>query len=416
MQLVEPSVFDEDSISEDVDAIFFDSDNDGDLDLMVISGGGQYYNKSEPLKDRLYFNNGKGEFSKAPDALPVYYENSAIVRTNDFDQDGNIDMFVGGRAVAREFGNSPKSYLLDNNGKGKFTIVKSVLTDSLGMITDAIFTDFNKDGVDDLIVVGEWIAPQFFKNEKGVFKNVTNYIAEIDNTGLWQAIYPFDIDGDGDLDYLLGNWGLNNKFKASEKYPLKMYVGDFNKDGKSETLLSFAKQNEYYSIHDKDELDSELGEMIKSKFKSHREFAGKSFDQIFDKAILRKAKLKNVTNLSSGYLENHNDKFRFISFKEVLQWSPITCFLKSDFNKDGIDEVLLAGNLFGVPPYNGKLDGNTGYILQQNGNIIAGIDVGINFGNKEVKHLNLFTINGKDYILATVNNGKTLVYQILNNR
>jgi enediyne biosynthesis protein E4 len=416
LQLVKPSVFDEDSISEDVDAIFFDSDNDGDLDLMVISGGGQYYNKSEPLKDRLYFNNGKGEFSKAPYALPVYYENSAIVRTNDFDQDGNIDMFVGGRAVAREFGNSPKSYLLYNNGKGKFTIAKSVLTDSLGMVTDAIFTDFNKDGVDDLIVVGEWIAPQFFKNEKGVFKNVTEHIAETDNKGLWQAIYPFDIDGDGDLDYLLGNWGLNSKFKASEKYPLKMYVGDFNKDGKSETVLSFAKRNEYYSIHDKDELDSELGEMIKSKFKSYQEFAGKSFDQIFDKATLRKAKLKNVTNLNSGYLENHNDKFSFIPFNEVLQWSPITCFLKSDFNKDGIDEVLLAGNLFGVPPYNGKLDGNTGYILQQNGNIIAGIDVGINFGDKEVKHLNLITINGKYFILATVNNGKTLVYQILNNK
>lgn len=416
MKWIEDPVFNEDAISEDVDAIFFDCDNDGDLDLMVVTGGNQYFNKSEPLKDRLYFNNGKGEFSKASDALPAYYENGSIVRINDIDQDGDIDMFIGARAVAGKFGDLPESYLLLNNGKGKFSIDKSVLTDSLGMVTDAVFTDFNNDGVDDLIVVGEWMAPQFFKNEKGIFKNVTNDIAQSDNTGLWQAIYPFDIDGDGDLDYLLGNWGLNSKFKASDKYPLRMHVGDFNNDGKTETLLSFAKRNVYYSINDKDELDAELGDMIKSKFKSYKEFAGKSFDKIFNKAVLRKARLKNVTNLSSGYLKNDNGKFKFIPFKEILQRSPITCFLRSDFNIDGTEEVLLGGNFFGVTPYNGKLDENIGYILQQNSDIISGIDVGVNFGNKEVKHLNLITINGIDYLLATVNKGKTLVYEIVKNK
>jgi len=415
IQLTTPSFFMEDAISEDVDANFFDADNDGDLDLMVISAGNEFHRKSEPLKDRLYMNNGKGEFSKSMDALPVYYENGAFVRTNDVDQDGDLDMFIGGRVVAGAFGKSAKSYLLRNNGKGKFTVSKSVLSDFLGMVTDAVFTDFNQDGQDDLIVVGEWMSPQFFKNEKGIFKNVTDKISEIDNNGLWQTISPFDIDGDGDLDYLLGNWGLNTKFKASKQFPLKMYFGDFKGNGETETLISFAKNGVYYSINDKDELDFVFGDLIKSKFSSYKEFAGKSFGQIFDSSFLNKAALKSVTNLSSGYLENNHGKFSFKPFAEVLQWAPITCFLKDDFNKDGKDEVLLAGNFFGVTPYNGKFDANIGYILQQGGKVLSGIDLGINFGNKEIKHLNTITINGKYYLLATVNNGKTLAYQILSN-
>jgi hypothetical protein len=415
IELITPSFFKEDAISEDVDANFFDADNDGDLDLMVISAGNEFNRKSEPLKDRLYINNGKGEFSKSLDALPIYYENGAFVRTNDVDQDGDIDMFIGGRAVSGEFGKSAKSYLLQNDGNGKFNVSKSILSDFLGMATDAVFTDFNQDGQNDLIVVGEWMSPQFFKNDKGSFKNVTNKIAEIDNTGLWQTIFPFDIDGDGDLDYLLGNWGLNTKFKASKQHPLKMYVGDFNRNGKTETLVSFAKNSVYYSINEKDELDSVFGDLIKSKFSSYQEFAGKTFDEIFDSSFLNKATLKTVSNLSSGYLENKNGNFSFKPFKEVLQWAPITCFLKDDFNKDGTDEVLLAGNFFGVSPYNGKFDANIGYVLQQGGNVLCGIDLGINFGNKEIKHLNTIAINGKRYLLATVNNGKTLVYQILAN-
>lgn len=413
IQLINSSIFDEDAIAEDVNANFFDADNDGDLDLMVISAGNEFRQKSEPLKDRLYINNGKGEFSKSLDALPVYYENGSIIRTSDVDKDGAMNLFVGGRVVSGAFGKPAKSFLLQNDGKGKFTISKSVLSDSIGMVTDAVFTDFNQDGWDDLIVVGEWMAPQFFKNEKGIFKNVTHKISEIDNTGLWQSIFPFDIDGDGDMDYLLGNWGLNTKFKASKQFPLKMYVGDFDRNGKTETLVSFAKKNVYYSINDKDELDLAFGELIGSKFSTYKEFAGKSFDQIFDSSFLNKAALKTVSNLSSGYLENNKGNFSFKPFKEILQWAPITCFLKDDFNKDGKDEVLLAGNLFGVMPYNGKFDANVGYVLQQGGNVLSGIDLGINFGNKEIKHLNIIKINDKHYVLATVNNGKTLVYQIL---
>ncbi|MDP3313710.1 VCBS repeat-containing protein [Lutibacter sp.] len=413
--LKQPSYFEIDAISEDVDATFFDADNDGDQDLIVVSGGGEFNNKSLPLKDRLYINNGKGAFSKAVNALPEYFENGSFVRTNDFDNDGDIDLFIGGRSSASGFGKIPSSYLLKNNGKGKFSLVKSELSASLGMLTDAIFTDFDKDGIDDLIVVGEWMSPQFFKNENGIFKNVTDLLAQNNNTGLWQSIAPFDIDGDGDLDYLVGNWGLNTKFKASKQYPLKMFVGDFSKNGKVETLVTFAKNKVYYSINDKDDLDAVFGEPFQSKFKTYKEFAGNSFDQVFDKAFIKDSELRTATNLSSGYLENDKGKFIFKSFINMLQWAPITSFLKQDFDKNGKEEMLIAGNFFGAPPYNAKFDGNIGYMMLSGGAVLNGIDLGINFGNKEIKHLNSIKVKNKNYIIATVNNGKMMVYEVLAN-
>jgi len=410
---IKKNYFDDDSISEDVDAVFFDADGDGDDDLFVVTSGNQFRHKAKPLQDRLYLNDGKNVFTKSLKSLPEYYENGAFVRANDIDNDGDIDLFVGGRVVSQEWNKSPKSYLLLNNGKAKYNIAKSVLTDTIGMLTDGVFTDFNNDGTSDLIVIGEWMAPQFYQNNHGNFVNVTKTLADLNNTGLWQAIQPFDIDADGDIDYLLGNWGLNSKFKASKRFPLKMYVGDINSKGKTETLLSFAKNGTYYSVNNKDELQKVLGHYIDTKFKTYKDFAGKSFDEIFDKKLQNRLSLKTVSNLSSGYLENRKGKFVFKSFDEALQLSPITSFLKYDFNNDGIDEVLSAGNFFGLPPYNGKFDTNTGYVLQQGGNNLSGIELGINFGNLEIKHLKTVSIGQNTYLIVVVNNGTSQIYKIL---
>jgi enediyne biosynthesis protein E4 len=410
---IKKNYFDDDSVSEDVGAVFFDADGDGDDDLFVVTSGNQFRHKAKPLQDRLYLNDGKNVFTKSLKSLPEYYENGAFVRARDIDNDGDIDLFIGGRVVAQEWNKSPKSYLLLNNGKAKYNIAKSVLTDTIGMLTDGVFTDFNNDGTNDLIVVGEWMAPQFYQNNHGHFVNVTKTLADINNTGLWQAIQPLDIDADGDIDYLLGNWGLNSKFKASKRFPLKMYVGDINGKGKIETFLSFAKNGTYYSINNKDELQKVLGHYIDSKFKTYKDFAGKSFDEIFDKKLQNRLNLKTVNNLSSGYLENRKGKFVFKSFDEALQLSPITSFLKYDFNNDGIDEVLLAGNFFGLPPYNGKFDTNTGYVLQQRGNNLSGIELGLNFGNLEIKHLKTVSIGQNTYLIVVVNNGTSQIYKIL---
>jgi len=410
----ETTVFDKDINAEDVDALFFDADNDGDKDLFVVTGGDEFSNKSTVLKDRLYLNDDQNYFVKSDTLLPDYFENGSFVRANDVDKDGDLDLFVGSRAVANAFGKAPKSYLLLNDGHGKFSIAKSSLSQNIGMLTDAVFTDFNDDDYDDLIVVGEWMTPKFFENEKGKFIEVTKLISNKNISGLWQAIQPFDIDGDGDTDYLLANWGLNTKFKASKKFPLKMYVGNILKNGNWLTLVSFAKNGNYYSINTKDELEHALGNKIDKKFKSYKDFAGKTFDEIIDKNWQNNAKLKTVATLASGYLENDNGKFVFKPFDEQLQLAPITCFLKKDFNRDKKNEVLVAGNIFGVPPYQGKLDGNLGCLLQKEGKITNGLDLGLNFGNVQIKKIKMATIGTQNYLIAIVNNNNSQLYKIIN--
>lgn len=413
IHLIKTAVFDDAVDAEDVDAIFFDADNDGDADLFVVSGSDAFTSNSKNLKDRLYLNDGKNNFIKSALALPKYFENGSFVRANDIDKDGDLDLFIGGRAIANKFGKAPKSRLLLNDGKGKFTIAKNVLSENIGMLTDAVFSDFNNNGWDDLIITGEWLSPQFFENQKGNFVNVTKAIADENNNGLWQAIQPFDIDGDGDTDYLLGNWGLNTKFKASKKLPLKMYSGNLLQNGPWVTLLSFAKNGIYYSINNKDELQLVLGNYIIDKFKSYHDFAGKDFDEIIDKKLQKSATLYTVQNLSSGYLENTNGRFVFKPFQESLQLAPITNFLKADFDRDTNEEVLMVGNLFNVPPYNGKLDGNMGYLLQKNNKISFGANLGLALENKQIKIMKLININNKRYLIAVVNNDKNLVYQLI---
>ena len=408
------AAFDEDKNSEDVEATFFDANNDGFDDLFVVSGGNEFSNNNSVLKDRLYLNDGHNNFVKSEVSLPKYFENGAFVKAKDVDNDGDLDLFVGSRSITNHFGHAPKSYLLLNNGKGNFKIANSVLSDSIGMLTDAVFTDFNKDGTEDLIVVGEWMAPQFYKNVKGKFLNVTKNVASQNNKGLWQAIQPFDIDADGDTDYLLGNWGLNTKFKASKKQPLKLYMGSLKGKTKVKTLVSFAKKGIYYSVNNKDQLQKVFGKDIDAKFKTYKDFAGKSFDDVIDKKWQEQTTLKTVENLASGYLENNNGKFVFKPFEESMQLAPITSFLRDDFNLDGEKEVLATGNLFNVTPYLGKLDGNVGFLIQKGHKITNGIDLGLNLGNVPVKQLKVIRFNNKGYLWVVVKEGKNLIYKILN--
>lgn len=410
----ETTLFDKDINAEDVDALFFDADNDGDKDLFVVTGGNEFSNKSSVLKDRLYLNDGQNNFVKSENSIPKYFENGSFVKVNDVDKDGDLDLFVGNRSVANAFGKSPKSYLLLNDGHGKFSIAESSLSQKLGMLTDAVFTDFNHDGFDDLIVVGEWITPKFFENKKGKFKEITKSISNKNNSGLWQAIQPFDIDNDGDIDYLLGNWGLNTKFKASKINPLKIYIGDILKNSNWVTLISFAKNGNYYSINNKDELALALGDKIDKKFRTYKDFAGKTFNEIIDKKWKNNTKLLTVTNLASGYLENDNGNFIFKPFEEQLQLAPITNFFKKDFNRDDKEEVLIAGNIFGVPPYLGKLDGNLGYLLQKGNKITNGLDLGLSFGNVQIKEIKTATIGNQIYLIVVINNSNAQIYKIFN--
>ncbi len=397
-----------DSITEEVSAVIADFDNNKQNDLIIGSAGGNFYGKMKPLLDS-YFLNKDSIFTK--NAFPEIYENSAVIRAKDFDKDGDIDLFIGSNAVSYDFGNTPNSYLL-KNAQGNFSVAENKDLTKIGMVTDAIWTDFNADGWDDLIVVGEWMEPSFFKNNKGKLEKVSLTTEKLN--GLWQAIIPFDIDNDGDIDYILGNWGTNTKFKASDKYPLRMYYDDFDENGDTETILASEKNGKYYSLEGLDQLSGQLSSLMRKKFPDYKSFAGVPIEKIFEGNSLSKARLLEVNILRSGYLKNNDGKFNFIAFETPLQLAPITSFASYDFNNDGKLEVLVAGNYFGLKPYHGRLDAFSGALILGEKNIIPANYLGLELSKKSVRHLNVLELNSQKYLLITVNDAPAEVYKLIN--
>lgn len=415
-QKVDVAAFAADAVQEDVDAVFADFNGDGAPDLFVVSAGGEFYGKMWQLKDRLYLNDGEGGFTKYAGAVPDYFENSSVARAADFDADGDLDLFVGGRAVSYRFGDIPNSYLLENDGTGKFTINDQPALLKAGMVTDALWDDFDGDGDRDLVVVGEWMSPKFFSNEAGRFTDVTAAMIPEAMTGLWRAVAKFDIDNDGDDDYLLGNWGLNSKFNASPGFPLKMYFDDFDENGQTEVLLSIQKKGKYYPLHMKDEIDMQLEGLTRKKFTWYSEFAGSTTEEVFGEELLQKAELRLAERLESGYLENDNGKFSFVPFGDELQLAPLNCFLTGDFNGDGKEDALAAGNFMGVTPFHGRFGACPGVIISGDGKMVGALDSGIDFTRKEIRKLVRFEQNGRIYILAGVNNDKLIWYEQKENK
>lgn len=394
-----------DSVFEDASAVIGDFNNDKINDLYVASGGGE---NASNLQDRLY-SNKSNQFIKS--VLPKLVQNASVVKTFDYDKDGDLDLFVGNNSINNRYGSLPDCYLLNNN-KGIFTIVEGQTFSKTGMVTDAVFSDFNKDGKVDLILVGEWMKPTFFANKNGKFINVTETVFPEKSNGLWQSVIPFDIDQDGDEDYLVGNWGMNSKFKASKEFPMKMYYDDFDANGSFETIVAVEKKGQYYTTMGLDELAEQFSGMLKKKFNSYKSFAGKTLEEVFDPKMLEKGTLFEVHNLKSGYLKNENGKFTFVPFSNKMQVAPITCFVKSNFDSDAKEEVFAAGNYFGVSPYHSKFDGFSGALIKNEKTIFLGNQIGIDLTQKAVRHLDIIKFNGKKYILVTINNKKVELYEM----
>jgi len=395
-----------DSIKEDVAAVIADFTSDGKSDLFLGSGGADFYNKMSPLLDSYYIQNDS-VFQNAE--LPEYFENASVVKVNDFDSDGDLDIFVGNQVVSNDFGKMPNSYLLKNNN-GRFTLEKNEELQNAGMITDAIWEDIDGDGLEDLIVVGEWMSPKFFTNNNGILSEKKLLNREIN--GLWQSITVFDIDKDGDKDLLLGNWGINNKFRASESFPLKMFYSDFDGNGRTETIIAISKNGKYFPLEGLDGIAGQIVE-VRKKFNNYRDFAGKTMEQIFDKKTLDEAVVLTISELRSGYLENNNGKFSFVPFEKELQWAPIMDFLAYDFDQDGVEEVLATGNFFGVKPYHGRFGSFPGAMIKNKNDVILGHEMGLDLSQKSTRHLNIITLNNQPYLLVTFNNDKARVYELI---
>ncbi len=397
-----------DSIKEDVVSILEDLNNDGSLDLVIGTGGSDFYGNSDPLTDS-YYSIKKNVFEKKP--FPELFDNASVIVSIDVDGDKDLDLFVGNQSVSSDFGKASDSHILINNN-GEFNIAPNNPFESLGMVTDAVKTDFNNDGKSDLIIIGEWMSPKFYANLDGNFKDV-ELIKDENLNGLWQSIQSFDIDNDGDEDYLLGNWGTNTKYKASEEKPMKMFYGDLDNNGATETIVCTYKDNAYYPLDGLNDLASQMVSLRK-KFTTYTSFAGKPIDEILSKEQLSKAKVLTVSNLKSGYLENNNGSFSFIPFNLDLQTAPLLEFLKFDFDHDGEDDILVGGNYFGVKPYHGRFDSFPGALIKKTGEVILGNQIGLQFMSKSIRHLNILEIQNTPYLLVTINNDKVQLYKLKN--
>jgi len=399
------SSIEKDSIKENVTAIIEDFNEDGNNDIIVGNGGADFYGKMKPLLDSFYVQKDS-IFSSI--ALPENFHNTSVIRANDFDADGDLDIFIGTQAVSNDFGKLPTSYLFENNN-GEFTVKNTADIQNLGMVTDAVWDDFDNDGVKDLVVIGEWMSPTFFKNNNGKLSK-SDVLQDIQN-GLWQCIVPFDIDYDGDVDYILGNWGTNSKFTASDKEPLKMFYGDFDKNGQTETITTTSKNGNYYPLEGLNDLAGQMVSLRK-KYITYNEFSGKTIEEILEGYTGVKPEIKTVNNLKSGYLKNENGSFIFVPFNNDLQVSPITALLKFDFDHNGKDEVLVGGNYFGVKPFHGRFDSFSGALIRDINEILLGHEIGLQMVQKSVRHMNTLNVGENVYLLITYNNEKADLYKI----
>jgi hypothetical protein len=363
-----------DSASESVNAVFFDANNDGFPDVYVVSGGNMYDDNSPEYQDRLYINDGKGNFTKATDALPAMLSSKCAVAVGDFDNDGYLDLFVGGRGTPGSFPLPSKSYLLHNdskNGSIHFSDVTEDVCPALrlpGMITAACFSDIDNDHFPDLIIAGDWMPVMIFKNNNGKFEDISGKAGLKNLSGMWSSITPADVDKDGKTDFILGNCGLNNQFKASEKEPVTMYAADFDNDGLIDPIICYYVDGTSYPMASKDQLLDQIPS-LKKKFIKYRDYANAKITDIFSKDQIKQAQLFTCDNFSSGILYNDgNDHFEFKPFPVEAQVSKIYGAVVDDFDNDGVKDILIAGNYFSYNTELGKDDASLGLLLKGIGN------------------------------------------------
>lgn len=361
-----------DKLSDDTDAIFADVNGDGHTDLYVCSGG---YHHLEPdatvLQDRLYINDGNGNFTKAMDALPVMRTSKSCVRVSDVNGDGAPDLFVGSRAIPGRYPETPESYLLINDGKGKFTNAIASWSTSLqtiGMVTDAAFTDLNGDKINDLIIVGEWIPVTVFINENGKLADRTRDYFSKPYSGWWNKIITGDFNRDGKTDLVIGNMGLNSQCKASDAEPAEMFYKDFDNNGSVDPILCSYIQGASYPYVTRDELLEQIGSKRK-RFPDYKSYADATLTDIFTPE-----ELTGVKKLSANYLRtvcflsDAQGKFHEKTLPVEVQMSPVYVIIPLDYNADGKEDLILGGNINHARLKFGKYDANYGMLLQGDGN------------------------------------------------
>jgi len=405
------AAFSRDAAFESTCGALFDYDKDGDMDLIIGSGGNETTMDRSYFIVRLYTNNGSGNFIPNPSAFPPVIGNFSTAIAEDFDKDGDMDIFLGARNVPGNYGLPPRSYLLRNDN-GKWAEIAPATLANVGMVTDAAWADTDADGDKDLVVVGDWMAVTIFKNDNGVFENTTT----VPNTnGWWNRIKAADLDGDGDLDFILGNWGLNTKFKASADKPLTMFVNDFDNNGKSEFIINWYPPLDAvaYPFSTKPELTAQLPG-LKKQILRYEDYGYKTYDSLFSPEVRSRSLKYEVNNLQSAILWNNNGTFDLQALPREAQLSPVFGIAADDFDGDGKTDIWLGGNFYALKPQAGRHNASKGVYLKGNGNrsftAIAPLQSGIKIEG-EVREANFIHVNGSKHLIVGRNNSGVMLFR-----
>lgn len=407
--------FDIDAGFEDTAASLFDADGDGDLDLMVGTGGNSSVDKKYYVT-RLYMNNGKGEFTRSESAIPSLEMNTSVIAPVDFDEDGDVDVFIGSRNVPGVYGIDPGHLLLQNDGKGNFSDVTERLAYDLknaGMITDASWADIDGDGKKDLITVADWGTPQVYKNNGRRLTPLMTNLSEY--SGWWGELEVDDLDNDGDMDLVIGNKGLNIPYVGTKEAPVKLWINDFDKNGTIEQITTTHYSDNDYPIHMRKEMSVQMPFLKKENLKAS-DYAKRTVQELFDPQVMQSTIVKTVNYSESVVAINNGDgKFELISLPQRVQWSCMCGITCTDVNNDQKMDIILAGNRFEFKPQYSRQDSNFGNVLLGDGkNHFEWVNYANSgfFVRDEVRDLGLLTdMDGKRFLITATNNSEPRLFQ-----